>query len=68
MGRHASPPGLSPNTTYTVTCHGNPQTVLRDVDHHQRQRRLDDRSCYYGYPGNDFWVTVDSYESNTINW
>jgi hypothetical protein len=61
--------GLSPNTTYTVQCHstngGGFSATSRTTD---GNGRLTDRSCYYGYPGETFWVTVGSHESNRITW
>jgi hypothetical protein len=63
--------GLTPNTTYTVQCHdsrgggGGFSPSSRTTD---GNGRLTDTSCYYGYPGEDFWVTVGSYESNHITW
>jgi hypothetical protein len=61
--------GLSPNTTYTVQCHASNSTGFsassRTTD---GNGRLTDRSCYFGYPGERFWVTVGPHESNRITW
>lgn len=60
--------GLSPNSPYTVTCHGRDGAFSASQKSTDGNGRLTDRSCYYGYPGTQFWVTVGSYESNHINW
>ena len=61
--------GLSPNTTYTVTCRSNAGTPFSATQvTTDGNGRLTDRSCYFGFPGYDFWVTVGPHESNHISW
>jgi hypothetical protein len=61
--------GLSPNTTYTVTCHDNVGSGFSATAVTTNGNgRLSDASCYYGYPGNQVWTTVGPHESNRITW
>ena len=61
--------GLNPGQTYTVTCHGSGQgaysATQRTAD---GNGRLTDRSCYFGYPAETFWMTVGPYESEHRVW
>ncbi len=61
--------GLNPGQTYTVTCHGSGQgaysATQRTAD---GSGRLTDRSCYFGYPAETFWMTVGPHESEHRVW
>ena len=61
--------GLTPGQTYTVTCHGSVQGAYsatpRTAD---GNGNLSDRSCYFGYPDEMFWMTVGPHESEHRRW
>ena len=61
--------GLNPGQTYTVTCHGSVQgaysSTPRTAD---GNGNLTDRSCYFGYPDEMFWMTVGPHESEHRRW
>ncbi len=65
--------GLVPGHSYTLSCHGNrpgdanfatPSPVTADGN----GRIVDAFACFYGFPGFNVWVTVDSFPSNVITW
>ena len=65
---HAS--GLQPNTVYTVTCHGSGQGAYSatPVSSNGSGNLTDANACYFGYPDQNFWVTVGSHESPHRRW
>ena len=61
--------GLNGNTDYTVTCRwtGNPGGFSAStVRTNSNGTLVDDPACYYGEAA-DFWATVGSHRSNTLN-
>ncbi|MEP7115609.1 MAG: fibronectin type III domain-containing protein, partial [Ilumatobacteraceae bacterium] len=62
--------GLQANTTYTVTCHGDATGAFSasSTTTNGSGAISNNRPCYYGYPGTNFWVTVGSHQSNVISW
>ncbi len=61
--------GFFPGATVTVTCYGetagpfSETTVTIDAD-----GSATDEACYFGYPGERFWVLADGFLSPTITW
>ncbi len=64
--------GLSPNTTYAVTCHdslsGGQFSGTHSITTNGSGNLSRSQLCYYGYPGQQVWVFVGSNRSNTITW
>ena len=68
--RHVSITLDAPADTYDVECWSS-----RDTEpwgggrwHWQSSSRWNERGCWYGYPGEQVWVTVGGVRSNTITW
>jgi hypothetical protein len=62
--------GLTANTTFTVTCHGDATGAFSgsSTTTDGSGRIVNNRPCYYGFTGTNFWVTVNSHQSNVISW
>jgi hypothetical protein len=65
---------FTPNTTYSVQCDsssaGTFYTVKMTTDGNGNAHSTgtNPKTCFFGYPGQQIWVTVNGTRSNTITW
>jgi hypothetical protein len=67
---YVSASGFAANTSYTITCYSSNQgsfyTYAQATD--ASGNLTSTNRCYYGYPGQQVWVTMGGVESNHYTW